>query len=65
MEPRLPEAAPKEAEQLSWGGGLGHSPLPRLEAWQIAPSSLEHETVERELFPSPDSCATAGDQGHC
>jgi len=50
MEPLLPEAASKEAEQLSWGGGLGHSPLPRLEAWQIAPSSLEHETVERELF---------------
>ena len=53
MEPLLPKAASKEAEQLSWGGGLWHSPLPRLEAWQIAPSSPRNGDSGGGLWYSP------------
>jgi len=53
MEPLLPKAASKEAEQLSWGGGLWHSPLPRLEAWQIAPSSPRTGDSGGGLWYSP------------
>ena len=45
MEPLLPKAASKEAEQLSSGGGLWHSPLPK--AGGLADRPLQPRTRDR------------------